>query len=285
MSDAFIYLTLQQRLQFAPSVFPLLYVATSLVYAGFAAPAGRLADRFGSRRVFLVGYVALGIVYLSLLLARGGGGQRSPGHRGAWRLLRGHRWRSHGYCRPAVAAGAMRHGPRRAGHDDEPGAVVLVGRGRVDVDDRRCGHDRSRVRHRAHSRDRDRRIYRSRGSTTIPCRLRKAAPTDMPTTSPSRKVSPLHRHLCGRCRGRRRIRRAAAGALDGACASSHHGRSARGAGGSGENASSAVPQHRLRQRLRRPARPRADRRARSAATLHATSPASACTSRRAPAFA
>jgi len=72
MSDAFIYLTLQQRLQFAPSVFPLLYVATSLVYAGFAAPAGRLADRFGSRQVFLAGYVALGIVYVSLLLPGAG---------------------------------------------------------------------------------------------------------------------------------------------------------------------------------------------------------------------
>lgn len=72
MSDAFIYLTLQQRLQFAPSVFPLLYVATSLIYAGFAAPAGRLADRFGSRQVFLAGYVALGIVYVSLLLPGAG---------------------------------------------------------------------------------------------------------------------------------------------------------------------------------------------------------------------
>lgn len=72
MSDAFIFLTLQQRLQFAPSVFPLLYVSTSLVFAAFAAPAGRLADRFGTRRVFLSGYLALGLVYL-LLLTPGAG--------------------------------------------------------------------------------------------------------------------------------------------------------------------------------------------------------------------
>ena len=72
MSDAFIFLTFQQRLQFAPSVFPLLYVATSLSFAALAVPAGRLADRFGSRTVFLAGYVALGGVYL-LLLAEGAG--------------------------------------------------------------------------------------------------------------------------------------------------------------------------------------------------------------------
>jgi MFS family permease len=66
-SDAFIYLTLQQRLAFSPSVFPLLYVATSLVYVITAAPAGRLADRLGRRAVFLGGYVLLGIVYVMLL--------------------------------------------------------------------------------------------------------------------------------------------------------------------------------------------------------------------------
>lgn len=72
MSDAFIFLTLQQRLQFAPSVFPLLYVSTSLVFAAFAAPAGRLADRFGTRRVFLSGYLALGVVYVLLLVPGAG---------------------------------------------------------------------------------------------------------------------------------------------------------------------------------------------------------------------
>ncbi len=68
ISDAFVYLTLQQRLQFSPTVFPLLYVATSLVYMVLAVPAGRLADQLGSRPVFLGGYGMLGIVYLALLL-------------------------------------------------------------------------------------------------------------------------------------------------------------------------------------------------------------------------
>lgn len=72
MSDAFIFLAFQQRLQFAPSVFPLLYVATSLSFAALAVPAGRLADRFGARSVFLAGYLALGGVY-ALLLVPGAG--------------------------------------------------------------------------------------------------------------------------------------------------------------------------------------------------------------------
>jgi MFS family permease len=73
MSDAFIYLTLQQRLAFSPTVFPLLYVTTSLVYVVLAAPVGRLADRFGQRNVFLGGYLLLGVVYISLLAPGAGG--------------------------------------------------------------------------------------------------------------------------------------------------------------------------------------------------------------------
>lgn len=68
MSDAFIYLALQERLAFPPTVFPLLYVATSLVYMAAAVPTGKIADRMGRRAVFVAGYVMLGLVYVVLLL-------------------------------------------------------------------------------------------------------------------------------------------------------------------------------------------------------------------------
>jgi MFS family permease len=64
VSDGFIYLVLQRRLQFATGVFPLLYVVTALVYFAIAIPAGRLADRIGRLRVFLGGYALLPIIYV-----------------------------------------------------------------------------------------------------------------------------------------------------------------------------------------------------------------------------
>ena len=72
VSDAFIYLTLQRRLDFDPTLLPLLYVGTALVYMVLAVPAGRLADRFGRPRVFLAGYTLLLAVYGLLLLPGGG---------------------------------------------------------------------------------------------------------------------------------------------------------------------------------------------------------------------
>jgi MFS family permease len=68
ISDAFIYLVLQRRLNIPVGMFPLLYVATALAYMVLAVPFGRLADRFGRQRVFLAGYLVLVIVYGSLLL-------------------------------------------------------------------------------------------------------------------------------------------------------------------------------------------------------------------------
>src|SRR5919108_1946287 len=69
MSDSFVFLTLQQRYQVAPSAFPLFYVGTSLFMALFAIPCGRLADHTGRTGVMLAGYGALVLVYLSLFIA------------------------------------------------------------------------------------------------------------------------------------------------------------------------------------------------------------------------
>ena len=68
MSDGFLYLAWQRRLDFQVGFFPLLFVATSLVYLSLAVPLGRLADRIGRVRVFVAGYALLPIVYLTLLL-------------------------------------------------------------------------------------------------------------------------------------------------------------------------------------------------------------------------
>lgn len=68
VSDSFIYLTLQRRLNIGLSAFPLFYVGTSLVTSLFAIPCGRIADRFGRVRMMLAGYVVLAVVYGVLLL-------------------------------------------------------------------------------------------------------------------------------------------------------------------------------------------------------------------------
>jgi MFS family permease len=67
ISDAFVYLVLQERLGITLGMFPLLYVGTSLSYLALAAPAGVLADRWGRWRVFLLGYGALLAVYAVLM--------------------------------------------------------------------------------------------------------------------------------------------------------------------------------------------------------------------------
>lgn len=68
MSDAFIYLALEQRVGFEPTLFPVLFVCTAAVYMVLAVPAGWLADRVGRTPVFLGGYALLLPVY-GLLLA------------------------------------------------------------------------------------------------------------------------------------------------------------------------------------------------------------------------
>jgi MFS family permease len=68
ISDSFLYLNIQQRLDLNIGFFPLLYVITALIYMLLAVPAGWLADRVGRGRVFVGGYVLLLAVYTLLLL-------------------------------------------------------------------------------------------------------------------------------------------------------------------------------------------------------------------------
>jgi MFS family permease len=68
ISDGFLYVTMQRRVEFAARFFPLLYVATAAIFMLLAVPAGRLADRIGRARVFMGGYALLLVVYVSLLV-------------------------------------------------------------------------------------------------------------------------------------------------------------------------------------------------------------------------
>ncbi|MGH9330576.1 MAG: MFS transporter, partial [Vicinamibacterales bacterium] len=68
ISDGFLYLRLQNRLSTSVEALPLMYVGTSLAYLLLAAPAGRLADRWGRGRVLLTGYAMLGLTYAALFV-------------------------------------------------------------------------------------------------------------------------------------------------------------------------------------------------------------------------
>jgi MFS family permease len=67
-SDGFLYLALQREVDMDPSLFPLLFVGTALIYMLLAAPLGRLADLVGRARVFIAGYALLLSVYMVLLM-------------------------------------------------------------------------------------------------------------------------------------------------------------------------------------------------------------------------
>jgi MFS family permease len=68
ISDGFVYLALQRRLDLNPATFPLLYVAAALVYLVVAVPIGHLADRIGRTQTLVAGYAVLLGVYGMLLL-------------------------------------------------------------------------------------------------------------------------------------------------------------------------------------------------------------------------
>ncbi|MGY4858304.1 MFS transporter [Cryobacterium sp. AP23] len=67
VGDGFIYLVLQSNTDFAAAWFPLLYVGTNAVFLALAVPLGRLADRYGRGRMFVLGHAALLAAYLCAL--------------------------------------------------------------------------------------------------------------------------------------------------------------------------------------------------------------------------
>ncbi|PKV85429.1 MFS transporter [Streptomyces sp. TLI_146] len=73
VSDSFVYLLLQRRMDVPDRWFALLPLGTAAAFLLLAVPLGRLADRVGRWRVFLGGHAALLCAYALLL----------PGWRGA----------------------------------------------------------------------------------------------------------------------------------------------------------------------------------------------------------
>ncbi|WP_406180196.1 MFS transporter [Streptomyces sp. NBC_01006] len=69
VSDAFLYLLLQDRTGIREQWFPLLPLGTAAVFLLLAVPAGALADRIGRRTVFLTGHALLLAGYGLLLWA------------------------------------------------------------------------------------------------------------------------------------------------------------------------------------------------------------------------
>jgi len=65
VGDAFLYLIIQRSTDLSARFFPLLFVGTAVAYLVAALPFGRLADRIGTRRVFLMGHVMLGVLYVA----------------------------------------------------------------------------------------------------------------------------------------------------------------------------------------------------------------------------
>jgi MFS family permease len=71
-SDGLIYVALQAGLQYPIHWLPLLYAGTSAAFLVLSVPMGILADRLGRTRVFILGHVALLIVYMLLMAPAGG---------------------------------------------------------------------------------------------------------------------------------------------------------------------------------------------------------------------
>ncbi|MEU9267041.1 MFS transporter [Streptomyces sp. NPDC048251] len=67
VSDSFLYLLLQREGALPAHLFPLLPLGTAAVFLLLALPLGALADRVGSRRLFLAGHGVLLLGYVLVL--------------------------------------------------------------------------------------------------------------------------------------------------------------------------------------------------------------------------
>ena len=67
-SDAFIYLVVQKNTGCSITVFPLFALVTAAAYLLLSVPLGKLADSWGRRKVFLGGYIFVGLLYAILLM-------------------------------------------------------------------------------------------------------------------------------------------------------------------------------------------------------------------------
>jgi MFS family permease len=72
VSDAFVFLLIQKRLDLDPQWFPLLPLGTAAGFLALAMPLGLVADRIGRWPVFVGGHVALLAAYALLLSPYGG---------------------------------------------------------------------------------------------------------------------------------------------------------------------------------------------------------------------
>jgi MFS family permease len=73
-SDAFLILR-AKNLGMPTATIPLAYFGFNVVYASLSTPAGALSDRWGRRRVLIVGYVVFALVYLGFAVASGPSGR------------------------------------------------------------------------------------------------------------------------------------------------------------------------------------------------------------------
>jgi MFS family permease len=69
VSDAFVYLLLQQHGAFPAGYMPLNYVGTACAYMLFSIPVGLCADAWGRSKILVAGYAVLLLIYGIILLS------------------------------------------------------------------------------------------------------------------------------------------------------------------------------------------------------------------------